>query len=65
MTPPSPAPDEQPPRQPAPGRERGEVLISGLDTGPDREERQNVTPTDEHARLQARSRRGEPSDEDG
>jgi hypothetical protein len=44
---------------------RGEVVISGLDTGPSPEERENITPTDEHARLQPRLPHKEPTDEDG
>lgn len=29
----------------------GEVVISGMDTGPDATQRQNSTPTEEQARL--------------
>lgn len=44
---------------------RGEVVISGLDTGPRPEERENVSPTDEHARLTPLLPHKEPTDEDG
>ncbi|GMA17334.1 hypothetical protein E5F05_07295 [Deinococcus metallilatus] len=44
---------------------QGEVVISGLDTGPSQEERENVTPTDEHARLTPMLPHKEPTDEDG
>lgn len=44
---------------------RGEVVISGLDTGPSTTERENVTPTDEHARLTPLRPQQEPTDEDG
>ncbi|WP_034385868.1 hypothetical protein [Deinococcus sp. YIM 77859] len=44
---------------------RGEVLISGLDTGPAPEERENVSPTDELARLTPMLPHKEPEDEDG
>ncbi|EYB68641.1 hypothetical protein DEIPH_ctg018orf0030 [Deinococcus phoenicis] len=40
-------------------------MISGLDTGPSREERENITPTDEHARLTPMLPHKEPTDEDG
>ncbi|WP_189643235.1 hypothetical protein [Deinococcus piscis] len=39
----------------------GELLISGVNTGPDREERESRTPTEERARL---SLRGEERDPD-
>lgn len=45
--------------------EPGEVVISGLDTGPSREERQNITPTDEQASLRPQIPHKEPTDEDG
>ena len=44
--------------------ERGEVLISGLDTGPAEAQRQNLTPTEDHARFLPPEER-EPEDEDG
>lgn len=43
---------------------RGEVLISGLDTGPAEVQRQNLTPTEDHARFLPPKER-EPEDEDG
>ncbi|TDE86338.1 hypothetical protein [Deinococcus sp. S9] len=52
--------DESPQDEP-----RGEVVISGLDTGPSTTERENVTPTDEHARLTPLRPQQEPTDEDG
>ncbi|MGM9321342.1 hypothetical protein [Deinococcus aquaticus] len=44
---------------------RGEVLISGLDTGPLTQERENVSPTDQLARFQPAHPNREPTDEDG
>lgn len=47
-------------------RGRGEVVISGVDTGPDGGERQNRTPTEDHARFQPAAHPAEePEDEDG
>lgn len=47
-------------------RPRGEVIISGLDTGPRNEERHNLTPTEDHARFQPQLHPvGEPDNEDG
>lgn len=46
------------------GETRGEVIISGLDTGPSDAERENRTPTEDHARFLPPTRR-EPEDEDG
>ncbi|WP_027460443.1 hypothetical protein [Deinococcus murrayi] len=43
---------------------QGEVLISGVDTGPAEDERGNLTPTEDHARFQPPEER-EPEDEDG
>lgn len=43
----------------------GEVLISGLDTGPSEAERQNVSPTDELIELLPTHPQKEPEDEDG
>lgn len=65
MTPSSPGQDEPRTGQTPQNEERGEVIISGLDTGPSREERQNITPTDEQARLQPLRPRLERTDEDG
>ncbi|WP_291430381.1 hypothetical protein [Deinococcus sp.] len=48
-----------------PVRAAGEVLISGLDTGPLAQERENVSPTDQLARLQPVHPILEPTDEDG
>ncbi|MEW6422387.1 MAG: hypothetical protein AB1511_11780 [Deinococcota bacterium] len=44
---------------------QGEVVISGLDTGPRTEERENMTPTDERAHLTPMLPHTEPTDEDG
>ncbi|MEF2279760.1 hypothetical protein V3W47_15810 [Deinococcus sp. YIM 134068] len=47
-------------------RAHGEVVISGVDTGPDGDTRQNLTPTEDHARFQPTAHPvGEPEDEDG
>jgi len=43
---------------------RGEVVISGLDTGPAEAQRENLTPTEDHARFLPPEER-EPEDEDG
>lgn len=44
----------------------GEVLISGVDTGPADAERENRTPTEDHARFQPLMHPvQEPEDEDG
>ncbi|NTY00425.1 hypothetical protein [Deinococcus sp. JMULE3] len=44
----------------------GEVLISGLDTGPQAHERENLSPTDSHAQFLPRDHPAqEPTDEDG
>jgi len=46
--------------------QRGEVVISGVDTGPADAERENRTPTEDHARFQPLARPlEEPEDEDG
>lgn len=51
---------------PAPGTDRGEVLISGLDTGPRSEDRENLSPTDTQALfLPPHHPAEEPTDEDG
>ncbi|WP_291426243.1 hypothetical protein [Deinococcus sp.] len=47
------------------GKVGGEVLISGLDTGPSYDERQNRTPTDKLIGLSSQSPELEPEDEDG
>ena len=48
------------------GGEAGEVLISGLDTGPDADTRANLTPTERLVRLEEAQRpEPEPEDEDG
>ncbi|GBF07237.1 hypothetical protein DAERI_130067 [Deinococcus aerius] len=59
-----PFPDEPHPAQ-TPDEERGEVVISGLDTGPGLNERENVSPTDELVSLQPLLPHKEPEDEDG
>ncbi|BDP40338.1 hypothetical protein DAETH_03070 [Deinococcus aetherius] len=47
-------------------RGRGEVVISGVDTGPEGDERQNLTPTEDHARFQPVAHPAlEPDNEDG
>lgn len=57
-------------QRPAPGQpeadphDSGEVLISGLDTGPDEGNRQNRSPTVKLIGLQPESA-DEPDDEDG
>lgn len=49
-----------------PQEPRGEVLISGVDTGPSETERENLTPTEDHARFQPPDHPAEePTDEDG
>lgn len=41
-------------------------MISGVDTGPRNEERNNLTPTEDHARfLPSLHPRDEPDNEDG
>ncbi len=56
-------------RQPSSRRhtgDAGEVLISGVDTGPAGAERKNLTPTEEHVRFQAFAQfLPEPDNEDG
>ncbi|WP_104991660.1 hypothetical protein [Deinococcus sp. NW-56] len=57
----------RPPARPtgsAPPEPQGEVVISGVDTGPAEAERGNLTPTEDHARFQPPEER-EPEDEDG
>lgn len=54
--------DIQPPKTP---NLRGEVLISGLDTGPSETERQNRSPTVKLMGLQPETTQEEPEDEDG
>ncbi|MFC4638118.1 hypothetical protein [Deinococcus hohokamensis] len=50
--------------QPDP-KERSEVLISGLDTGPSEEERENLSPTEDVARFMPPAHPAEePDDED-
>lgn len=57
---------DQEPRQ-------GEVIISGVDTGPSNAERHNRTPTEDHARFQplahppdgTEEETNEPDNEDG
>lgn len=45
---------------------QGEVLISGLDTGPDAATRENLSPTERRVRLEEQRRPDrEPEDEDG
>ncbi|WP_216328388.1 hypothetical protein [Deinococcus aestuarii] len=46
-------------------RGRGEVVISGVDTGPEQGERENRTPTEDHARFQPAHPAIEPDNEDG
>ena len=54
--------DQAGPEQPA----HGEVLISGLDTGPDAATRENLSPTERRVRLEeGRRPEHEPEDEDG
>lgn len=43
----------------------GEVLISGLDTGPSPDERDNLSPTEELMTLTPETEQAEPEDEDG
>ena len=43
----------------------GEVLISGLDTGPSPAERDNLSPTEELMTLSPETDQAEPEDEDG
>ncbi|WP_199698494.1 hypothetical protein [Deinococcus cavernae] len=43
----------------------GEVLISGLDTGPSPAERDNLSPTEELITLSPETDQEEPEDEDG
>ncbi|WP_167757770.1 hypothetical protein [Deinococcus fonticola] len=43
----------------------GEVLISGLDTGPSPAERENLSPTEELMTLTPETEQAEPEDEDG
>lgn len=46
--------------------QKGEVVISGVDTGPADAERENRTPTEDHARFQPLAHPvEEPEDEDG
>lgn len=51
--------------------DRGEVSISGVDTGPVNAERENLTPTEQHAQFQRRTHlpadpeAEEPDNEDG
>lgn len=52
------------PTGPVPPEPQGEVVISGVDTGPAEAERENLTPTEDHARFQPPEER-EPEDEDG
>lgn len=42
-----------------------EVLISGLDTGPSPDERDNLSPTEELMTLTPETEQAEPEDEDG
>lgn len=55
------------PNRPAPlPQPQGEVIISGVDTGPRNDERGNLTPTEDHARFHLTAHpRDEPEDEDG
>ena len=48
-----------------PSDEQGEILISGLDIGPDNEERDRPTRTERLARLSPAHDEREPEDEDG
>ncbi|AKH16789.1 MULTISPECIES: hypothetical protein [Deinococcus] len=58
-------PDGTAPTPPA-SAPAGEVLISGLDTGPHAGDRENLSPTDSHARFLPRDHPAqEPTDEDG
>lgn len=57
-------PDGEREQQTQQGETRGEVIISGLDTGPSDAERENLTPTEDHARFQPPEQH-EPEDEDG
>lgn len=45
--------------------EPSEVLISGLDTGPTPQERDNLSPTEELMLLSPETPQDEPEDEDG
>ncbi|MDL2344374.1 hypothetical protein QOL99_09430 [Deinococcus sp. MIMF12] len=57
----------RPPAEPSPllpPTAEGEIVISGVDTGPADAERGNLTPTEDHARFQPPEER-EPEDEDG
>lgn len=47
------------------GERQGEVLISGLDTGPAPAERENISPTEELMLLSPETPLEEPEDEDG
>ena len=56
----------QPNRPAPPPQPQGEVIISGVDSGPRNEERGNLTPTEDHARFQPLLHpRDEPDNEDG
>lgn len=44
-----------------PSNEVSEVLVSGVDTGPADAERQNLTPTEERARLRQLEERRDPN----
>lgn len=57
-------PEDRQPSEQGQGSGRGEVVISGLDTGPDEAARENLTPTEDHARFLPPEER-EPEDEDG
>lgn len=60
-------PDEKAPAErtlDTPWRE-GEVVISGLDTGPSNAEREAPTPTERSERLLPTHPTSEPTDEDG
>ncbi|GGS34259.1 hypothetical protein [Deinococcus knuensis] len=58
-------PDGQDDRPQADTAASGEVLISGLDTGPRAQDRENLSPTDHQARFQPAHPNREPTDEDG
>lgn len=47
--------------RPVQGLASGELLISGVNTGPDREERESRTPTEERARLTLRAEALDPT----
>lgn len=57
-------PEDRRPSEQGQSSAGGEVIISGLDTGPAEAQRENRTPTEDHARFLPPEER-EPEDEDG